>query len=137
MDMNSYLDRLIDLALEEDLGSAGDVTTSSLVPPGALGKAELWAYLPNVVPPKVARLSKSTGASETVLQVQGLAGDPRAWAFAFWGGDFFVFLERATDSSTRVWKVDGASGALTPVLADTGRTIVGAGVSTCAPVEIN
>lgn len=101
------------------------------------GKAELWAFLPNLSPPKVARLSKSTGAMEAVFQVQGLTGDPRAWAFAFWGGDFFVFLERSTDSSTRVWKVDGMTGALTPVIADTGRTIVGAGVSTCAPVEIN
>jgi hypothetical protein len=101
------------------------------------GDAKLWAFLPNVAPPKVARLSKTNGAIESVFEVPGLAGDPRAWAFAFWGGDFFVFLERATDSSTRVWKVDGTTGALTAVLADTGRTIVGAGVSTCAPIEIN
>ena len=47
--MNSYLDRLIDLALDEDLGSAGDVTTSALVPPGALGTAELWAKEPMVL----------------------------------------------------------------------------------------
>ena len=47
--MNSYLDRLIDLALDEDLGSAGDVTTSALVPPGAVGKAELWAKEPMVL----------------------------------------------------------------------------------------
>ena len=38
-----HLDRLIDLALDEDLGSAGDVTTQALVPPGAMGTAELWA----------------------------------------------------------------------------------------------
>ena len=47
--MNTFLDRLIDLALEEDLGSAGDVTTSALVPPGAPGKAELWAKEPMVL----------------------------------------------------------------------------------------
>ncbi|MDP1824689.1 MAG: carboxylating nicotinate-nucleotide diphosphorylase [Archangium sp.] len=41
--MNTFLDRLIDLSLDEDLGSAGDVTTSALVPPGALGRGELWA----------------------------------------------------------------------------------------------
>jgi nicotinate-nucleotide pyrophosphorylase (carboxylating) len=41
--MNAYLDRLIDLSLDEDLGSAGDVTTSALVPPNAPGRAELWA----------------------------------------------------------------------------------------------
>ena len=47
--MNTFLDRLIDLALEEDLGSAGDVTTSALVPPGAKGRAELWAKEPMVL----------------------------------------------------------------------------------------
>lgn len=44
-----YLDRLIDLALDEDLGSAGDVTTSALVPPGAKGAGELWAKEPMVL----------------------------------------------------------------------------------------
>lgn len=38
-----YLDRLIDLALDEDLGSAGDVTTDALVPHDVKGHAELWA----------------------------------------------------------------------------------------------
>lgn len=37
-----FLDRIIDLALEEDLGAAGDVTTRALVPPEARGRAELW-----------------------------------------------------------------------------------------------
>ncbi|MBX7100912.1 MAG: carboxylating nicotinate-nucleotide diphosphorylase [Myxococcaceae bacterium] len=37
------LDALIDLALAEDLGAAGDITTDALVPPGAQGRAELWA----------------------------------------------------------------------------------------------
>ncbi|MGA9522852.1 MAG: carboxylating nicotinate-nucleotide diphosphorylase [Myxococcaceae bacterium] len=37
-----HLDRLIALALDEDLGAAGDVTTRALVPPEARGLAELW-----------------------------------------------------------------------------------------------
>lgn len=37
------LDRLIDLALDEDLGAAGDVTTAALVPAFARGRAELLA----------------------------------------------------------------------------------------------
>jgi nicotinate-nucleotide pyrophosphorylase (carboxylating) len=40
---DAYLDRLIDLALDEDLGSAGDVTTEALVPPGVRGRGDLWA----------------------------------------------------------------------------------------------
>ncbi len=138
-----------------DLGSSLNTTkfgTLSTVPPYTVsvlgtvngapeltgtGDAKLWAFLPNVTPPKVARLSKVNGAIESVFEAQALAGVPRAWAFAFWGGDFFVFLERATDSSTKVWRVDGATGAVTAAVGDTSRTIVGAGVSTCAPVEIN
>jgi nicotinate-nucleotide pyrophosphorylase (carboxylating) len=41
--MDTFLDRLISLALEEDLGAAGDITTNALVPPEALGIAELIA----------------------------------------------------------------------------------------------
>lgn len=44
-----FLDRLIDLSLDEDLGSAGDVTTSALVPAGAKGTGELWAKEPMVL----------------------------------------------------------------------------------------
>lgn len=46
---DACVDRLIDLALAEDLGSAGDVTTAALVPPGARGRAELWAKEPMVL----------------------------------------------------------------------------------------
>ena len=44
-----FVDRLIDLALEEDLGAAGDVTTQALVPEGAPGRAEVWAKEPLVL----------------------------------------------------------------------------------------
>jgi len=43
------LDRLIDLALDEDLGAAGDVTTLALVPASARGRGELLAKEPLVV----------------------------------------------------------------------------------------
>ena len=45
----SHLDRLIDLALDEDLGAAGDVTTDALVPEDARGKAVLLAKEPMVL----------------------------------------------------------------------------------------
>jgi nicotinate-nucleotide pyrophosphorylase (carboxylating) len=44
-----FLDRLIDLALDEDLGAAGDVTTQALVPEDAPGRAEVWAKEPLVL----------------------------------------------------------------------------------------
>jgi nicotinate-nucleotide pyrophosphorylase (carboxylating) len=47
--MSDYLDRLISLALDEDLGAAGDVTTLALVPAEARGRAELLAKEPMVL----------------------------------------------------------------------------------------
>jgi nicotinate-nucleotide pyrophosphorylase (carboxylating) len=41
--LKDYLDRLITLALDEDLGAAGDVTSLALVPPDAMGTGELVA----------------------------------------------------------------------------------------------
>jgi len=41
--VKDYLDRLIELALDEDLGAAGDVTSNALVSPDALGSGELLA----------------------------------------------------------------------------------------------
>ena len=44
-----FLDRLIDLALDEDLGPAGDVTTRALIDAKTSGTAELWAKSPLVL----------------------------------------------------------------------------------------
>jgi len=41
--VKDYLDRLIELSLDEDLGAAGDVTSNALVPPDAMGSGELVA----------------------------------------------------------------------------------------------
>ncbi|MFT3707108.1 MAG: hypothetical protein QM817_05505 [Archangium sp.] len=101
------------------------------------GDAKLWAFFPNVTPPKVAQLDKTDGGVLNAFEAQALTGRPRAWAFAFWGGDFFLFLERDTDLSTQLWRMDGVSGNVTKVMSLDSRHIVGAGVSTCAPVEIN
>lgn len=46
---DAYVDRLLELALDEDLGAAGDVTSQALVPADARGTAELWAKEPMVL----------------------------------------------------------------------------------------
>ena len=61
----------------------------------------------------------------TVDQGQG-------WAFAFWGGDFYMF--HAPNSQTIVTRWRPADDSVTDVAtAPPGVNIVGAGVSTCAP----
>lgn len=44
-----FVDRLVNLALEEDLGSAGDVTTDALVSRDAVGKAEFLVKEPLIL----------------------------------------------------------------------------------------
>lgn len=100
------------------------------------GLADLWGFYPDTTPPKVAKINKQTGAEEMAYPLATLQGTPAAWAFAFWGGDFWVFLMRTDDMDTTVYRVDGKTGEMTPALKNTGRRIVGAGVSTCAPVDL-
>ena len=101
------------------------------------GDAKLWAFFPNVLPPRISQLDKGNGSALASFDVTAVTGDPRAWAFAFWGGDFWIFLKRDIDLSTNVWRVNGQTHGVTNAQPNTGRTIVGAGVSTCAPIIIN
>jgi hypothetical protein len=100
------------------------------------GSAELWGFFPDATSPRVEKINKTSGAPVTTYPLTSLAGQPMAWAFAFWGGDFWVFLERSTDSATTVYQVDGANGTIKGMTPTNTRQIVGAGVSTCAPVVI-
>jgi hypothetical protein len=122
-----------------------DMSTLKLTPAQSLsgwpeltgtGLAELWGFYPDTTPPKIARINKATGAEEMEFPLAMLQGTPAAWAFAFWGGDFWVFLQRTEDPDTTVYRLDGKTGAMSIALSNTGRRIVGAGVSTCAPVSL-
>jgi hypothetical protein len=149
-------DRLSDLDTLYVAGGAGpdaggssrlgtvDMTTLGVTPAQALsgwpeltgtGLAELWGFYPDTTPPKIARINKQSAAEEMVYPLATLQGTPAAWAFAFWGGDFWVFHMRTSDQDTTVYRVDGTTGEMTTALSGTGRRIVGAGVSTCAPVS--
>ena len=100
-----------------------------------ISDATLWGFFPDATRPRVAEIDKATGALSNTKPLTQLAGMPLAWAFAYWGGDFWIFLETANDTSTNVWQLKAAGGVV-KAIPDTGRTIVGAGVSTCAPTTI-
>jgi hypothetical protein len=57
-----------------------------------------------------------------------------AWAFAFWGGSFYLFTNPGLGSSSQVDRYDPGTMETETVEPSTGIRIVGAGVSTCAPV---
>jgi len=62
---------------------------------------------------------------------------PQAWAFAFWGGDFWIFHRANVLEHTKIYQVKRADGSMTKAMDDSGYNIVGAGVSTCAPISID
>ena len=100
------------------------------------GNAELWGFFPDATTPRVVQFDKTTGALVTTYNQPTLAGTNTGYAFAHWGGDFWVFLIKNGEPSTTVYQVDGMTGTIVSTTPTTGRTIVGAGVSTCAPVVI-
>ena len=59
-----------------------------------------------------------------------------AWAFSFWGGQFWLFTAGFMPANSKVDRFDLQSGMTTTAIADIGFRVVGSGVSTCAPVEI-
>lgn len=100
------------------------------------GDAELWGFFPSATSPRIEKLDKTNGSALQTFNLGTLAGNPMAWAFAFFGGDFHVFLMRDTDAATTVYQVNGQTGQVTNMLPTNTRRIVGAGVSTCAPTVI-
>ncbi len=112
------------------------------------GDARLYGYFPGNSS-VVSELDKTTGTrvagqewpAGSITGNEQLAG----WAFAQWGGKFYVFVTVRTGLfggmiASRVVQVDpeanGGGGAAVVVKDSDVPYIVGAGVSTCAPVVV-
>ena len=100
------------------------------------GNAELWGFFPSAGGARIEKLDKMSGSALNTFQLPTLAGEPAAWAFAAWGGDFWIFLMKGSETQTTVYQVSGTTGQIKGMTSAPGRTIVGAGVSTCAPTVI-
>lgn len=112
-----------------------DMTSAELA---GTGDGQLWAFAPSRG--NVAELARLDPASGAVLERYSLPTLTSVGGFAikFFGGAFYVFV------GSDVWKVERSSldptrptpvRPPTRVLVSAGRDIVGAGVSTCAPVQ--
>lgn len=97
------------------------------------GDGRLFAYFPAPGRGRIQELDRATGAAIRAPWVLGDAGaEVEAYAFAHWGGTFYVFT--TVDDVSSVHAVPMRGGAPTRVAADLPMRIVGAGVSTCAPL---
>lgn len=101
------------------------------------GTGELWGFFPDGSRMTVRQLDKSSGGTLREIDVSSIDpyrfGPPEAWAFAAWGGRFYLFYQGSFDLSTCIYRVTPDTGAIETIEQDIGYRIVGAGVSTCAP----
>lgn len=101
------------------------------------GTGELWGFFPDASPMAVRQIAKASGATVREIDVSSVDssgfGIASAWAFAYWGGRFYIFYQGALDTSTGIYRVTPDTGVVEPVRTNIGYRIVGAGVSTCAP----
>ncbi|MFH1131336.1 MAG: hypothetical protein V1754_08375 [Pseudomonadota bacterium] len=102
------------------------------------GNGSLFAYFPGATSPFVAELDKSTGQIKQKWFLPATGDTVTAWAFAHWGGDFFIFVSSQPlfgSEERKVLRLNPTSGQTQTIMTDVPYRIVGAGVSTCAPVQ--
>jgi hypothetical protein len=98
------------------------------------GDGQLWGFIPADASASytaaLVKLSTRSGVTLESHEYTDLTGGV-SWAMKFWGGNFWIFL------GSSVYKVPRETPELIqPVILDTKRAqIVGAGVSTCAPLQ--
>lgn len=95
------------------------------------GDGKLYGFF-TTVPATLAQIDKATGATSGNKTLDGVVTGT-AWAFSFWGGDFWFYTSVGQPSTVTRYAASG-DGSIKNVKNDVGGfRIVGAGVSTCAP----
>lgn len=106
------------------------------------GAGKLYGFF-TTTPAQIAEISKSTGEIINPKELPGVVAG-NAWAFSFYGGDFYIYTSALPGSGgppmagagSRVTRYRPSDGTIQVVKEAVGFKIVGAGVSTCAPTEL-
>jgi len=123
----------------------GNIAATSDYSPELTGTNEgkLYGFYPNISAiPFVQEIVKTTGAAtgqKWNLGTTGLGNGIRDWAFAQWGGTFWVFVTTEDTNGVRnstVRSINRATSEYKVVLQNLPYYIDGAGVSTCAPSSV-
>jgi hypothetical protein len=108
-------------------------------------EAKLYGFYPVLnTPAYVQEIDKTTGmppagATRWDLGTAGLGAGVTDWAFAQWGGVFYIFVTTQDINGVRnstIRAIDRATSQYTVISQNLTYFIDGAGVSTCAPVVI-
>jgi hypothetical protein len=96
------------------------------------GDGRLFGFFTTFPSATLAQIDKTSGATSGDQSLEGVSTGT-AWAFSFWGGDFWFYTSSGLPS-TVTRKQTSQDGQLSTAVEDVGGfRIVGAGVSTCAP----
>ncbi|APR85842.1 Hypothetical protein A7982_11191 [Minicystis rosea] len=101
------------------------------------GDARLFGYFTTFPYVRVAEIDKSSAAVLSNHELTGVT-PPSSWAFTFWGGDFYLYAApgtNATGNSSVIHYNPTTQAVDATYVADVGFSIIGAGVSTCAPLK--
>jgi hypothetical protein len=97
------------------------------------GDGRLFGYF-TTTPVYVAQVDKTNGSTPSPVPMTGVP-TPQDYAFSFWGGHFYLYSSQGMGSS--VADYDPTSGVIDAnYIPNVGFDIVGAGVSTCAPLTM-
>ncbi len=95
------------------------------------GGGGLYAFYDDGVSAYIGQIDKTNAKLTGESKLQGVQMG-QGWAFAFWGGDFYLFT--APSGQSLVTRYRPSTNSVVEV-ARLSSVIVGAGVSTCAPQE--
>lgn len=125
-------------SLDDALAVTRVSTLPSLPELSGTGNGDLWGFFPQESPMVVRELDKTSGRTLQTFDVSGVAdgGTTLSYAFAYWGGRFYIFFKSEAGESSSIWALTTDLGSLELIVPQSGYRIVGAGVSTCAPVEL-
>jgi hypothetical protein len=97
------------------------------------GDGRLFGFFTTQPNATLALINKATGATSSNQDLAGVSTG-QAWAFSFWGGDFWFYTSPGAIPSTVTRQQASSDNSITIAKQDVGGfRIVGAGVSTCAP----
>jgi hypothetical protein len=95
------------------------------------GDARLYGFF-QTSPAVLAEIDRGNGSTLERADLKGVSAGT-AYAFSFWGGDFW-FYTAGDGQNSKVTRYRTQSNTADVVVQNTGFRIVGAGVSTCAPL---
>ena len=118
--------------------SAGAITAtgSSNAELTGTSDAKLYGFYPNMAGPSfVQEIDRKSGSPRGTKWTLGSdeLGAVSAWAFAQWGGVFYIFVTGSDGLGSTVRAIRRSTGDYKVVLQNLPYRISGAGVSTCAP----